>query len=61
MAAKNWKDDCNECFCVENGVPACTLKGCYHGPELVQIEVEPKKEESNKFFVSQKLFAQLFS
>lgn len=23
-----WKDDCNSCFCTENGVAGCTLKRC---------------------------------
>lgn len=55
LTARNWMNDCNQCFCVENGVPACTLKGCIHLPELVSVITEPTKETSN-LFISHKAF-----
>lgn len=45
IADRNWKEDCNDCWCLANGVPACTLKGC------VQIPVDgtptPETDQSN--------------
>lgn len=49
VAARNWKDDCNECFCVANGVPACTLRGCIHGPIPIEIVTVP-----GNYFLSHK-------
>jgi len=28
-----WKEDCNNCWCMENGMKACTLMGCDGFPE----------------------------
>lgn len=25
---QQWKNDCNDCFCTETGIAACTLRGC---------------------------------
>lgn len=43
MESASWMEDCNQCFCKENGVPACTEKGCIHLP-LMEI---PKDNTSN--------------
>lgn len=37
----HWKNDCNDCFCTETGVAACTLRGCLHygrlGPPNINV------------------------
>ncbi|CAL4159432.1 unnamed protein product, partial [Meganyctiphanes norvegica] len=33
VAGKSWQQDCNSCFCTENGIAACTLKLC--APDLL--------------------------
>lgn len=50
LKAKNWMQDCNQCFCIENVVPACTLKGCFHAHKREAVAMEPQKETSKSFF-----------
>ncbi|XP_037043780.1 serine protease inhibitor I/II-like isoform X2 [Bradysia coprophila] len=40
ITARNWKQECNDCWCVENGVPACTLKGCIQAPVPIESHTE---------------------
>lgn len=46
--AKTWMDDCNHCWCPENGAPACTIKGCLTLPIVKVKEVIVINEEASK-------------
>lgn len=43
---QQWKNQCNDCFCTETGIAACTLKGCFPfsrvGPPQITI-IQHKK------------------
>lgn len=34
-----WKNDCNDCFCTETGIAACTLRGCFpeRRPQIIEL------------------------
>lgn len=54
VPGRTWMDDCNQCWCTESGIAACTLKGCFHvttekivewiAPTLEVIDIETPDE-----------------
>lgn len=48
VTEQSWKEDCNNCWCVEGGSPACTLRGCIHITENIVsiINIKPSEEPS---------------
>jgi Pacifastin inhibitor (LCMII) len=45
-----WKQDCNWCWCAENGFAACTLKGCLgsHQPKFHLSKLHPAQINVNR-------------
>jgi len=37
-AGDSWKEDCNQCRCLESGVPGCTRRFCGSNPVFVETE-----------------------
>ncbi|KAJ6648973.1 hypothetical protein Bhyg_04205 [Pseudolycoriella hygida] len=50
LTEKYWNDGCNDCFCVKNGRPGCTLRGCQqiHDTKIVTIQLTPENEQTAK-------------
>jgi hypothetical protein len=42
-----WKDDCNTCFCSENGFAACTLMGCIHSSHRLKRQTGSSSDKKS--------------
>lgn len=49
---QHWKNKCNDCFCTETGIAACTLRGCLPnmrvGPQISVIQILRNQNHTNE-------------